>query len=96
MPYNATPYQPHLFDPHRAEPQPVIPRNGRSFQLAELYELAGRSIWPLSGFEDSAYKRVGIRLCVSSHTLLKAFQPTLKNLQRLAMGPIDSRGDFVS
>ena len=34
-----TAYQPHLLDPHSAEPQPVRPRNGRHFQLAELYEL---------------------------------------------------------
>ena len=32
-------YQPHLLDPHHAEPQPVHPRNGRNFQLAELCEL---------------------------------------------------------
>ncbi|OON65509.1 hypothetical protein [Hymenobacter sp. CRA2] len=34
-----TTYQPHLLDPHSAEPQPIHPRNGRSFRLAELYEL---------------------------------------------------------
>ena len=37
MPKAATTYQPHLLDPHAAEPQPVSPRNGRSFKLAELY-----------------------------------------------------------
>jgi hypothetical protein len=35
----ATAYQPHLLDPHSASPQPVSPRNGTSFKLAELYEL---------------------------------------------------------
>lgn len=35
----ATTYQPHLLDPHRAGPQPVSPRNGKSFRLAELYEM---------------------------------------------------------
>ena len=35
----ATTYQPHLLDPHRASPQPVSPRNGESFKLAELYEM---------------------------------------------------------
>ncbi len=35
----ATTYQPHLLDPHSAEPQPVSPANGRSFKLAELYQL---------------------------------------------------------
>ena len=35
----ATKYQPHLLDPHRASPQPVNPRNGKSFKLAELYEM---------------------------------------------------------
>ena len=35
----ATPYQPQLLDPHSAEPQPVNPKNGRSFKLAELYQL---------------------------------------------------------
>ncbi|UYZ60198.1 DUF3846 domain-containing protein [Hymenobacter latericus] len=39
MPATSTTYQPHLLDPHSAEPQPISPRNGRSFQLAELYEL---------------------------------------------------------
>ncbi|TGD81706.1 DUF3846 domain-containing protein [Hymenobacter wooponensis] len=39
MPATATTYQPHLLDPHSAEPQPIHPRNGRSFRLAELYEL---------------------------------------------------------
>ena len=33
MPRTATPYQPHLLDPHSAEPQPVSPANGRSFKL---------------------------------------------------------------
>ena len=35
----ATPYQPQLLDPHSAEPQPVNPKNGRSFKLVELYQL---------------------------------------------------------
>ncbi len=35
----ATTYQPHLLDPHSAEPQPINPANGRSFKLAELYRL---------------------------------------------------------
>ena len=39
MPQTSTPYQPHLLDPHSAEPQPVSPANGRSFKLAELYRL---------------------------------------------------------
>ncbi|HEX8429309.1 hypothetical protein [Hymenobacter sp.] len=39
MPVAATTYQPHLLDPHSAEPRPVSPGNGRSFKLAELYEL---------------------------------------------------------
>ena len=39
MPKTATIYQPHLLDPHSAQPQPVSPQNGRSFQLAELYQL---------------------------------------------------------
>lgn len=39
MSATATTYQPHLLDPHSAEPQPINPRNGRSFKLAELYEL---------------------------------------------------------
>ncbi|UYZ64857.1 DUF3846 domain-containing protein [Hymenobacter weizhouensis] len=39
MPATATTYQPHLLDPHSAEPQPIRPRNGHSFKLAELYEL---------------------------------------------------------
>lgn len=39
MPRNATPYRSHLLDPHSAEPQPVSPRDGRSFRLGELYEL---------------------------------------------------------
>ncbi len=32
-------YQPHLLDPHSAQLQPVCPANGRSFRLAELYQL---------------------------------------------------------
>ena len=36
MPKSA-PYQPQLLDPQGAEPQPLNPRNGRSFKLAELY-----------------------------------------------------------
>ncbi|WP_375416776.1 hypothetical protein [uncultured Hymenobacter sp.] len=39
MPETATTYQPHLLDPHSADPQPVSPKNGRSFKLAELYAL---------------------------------------------------------
>ncbi|MCC3152788.1 DUF3846 domain-containing protein [Hymenobacter sp. BT770] len=40
MPQTATPtYQPHLLDPHSASPQPVSPANGKSFKLAELYQL---------------------------------------------------------
>ena len=40
MPQTATPaYQPHLLDPHSAQPQPVSPANGRSFKLPELYAL---------------------------------------------------------
>ena len=39
MPKTATAYQPHLLDPHSAQPQPVSPQNGRSFKLAELYQL---------------------------------------------------------
>ncbi len=39
MPKTATSYQPHLLDPHSAEPQPVSPKNGRSFKLAELYTM---------------------------------------------------------
>ncbi|AII50837.1 hypothetical protein [Hymenobacter sp. APR13] len=39
MPATATTYQPHLLDPHSAEPQPIHPANGRSFRLAELYRL---------------------------------------------------------
>ena len=39
MPKTATTYQPHLLDPHSAQPQPVSPVNGRSFKLAELYQL---------------------------------------------------------
>ena len=34
-----TTYQPHLLDPHSAEPRPVTPANGYSFGLAELYTL---------------------------------------------------------
>ena len=32
-------YQPHLLDPASAEPRPVSPANGKSFKLAELYQL---------------------------------------------------------
>ena len=39
MPQTATASQPHLLDPHSAQPQPVSPANGRSFKLAELYQL---------------------------------------------------------
>ncbi|GAA4368894.1 hypothetical protein GCM10023185_42050 [Hymenobacter saemangeumensis] len=39
MSNTATPYQPHLLDPHSVEPRPVSPANGRSFKLAELYQL---------------------------------------------------------
>lgn len=39
MPLTATTYQPYLLDPHRTAPQPVNPRNGQSFELAELYGL---------------------------------------------------------
>ena len=39
MPKATTAYQPHLLDPHSAQPQPVSPQNGRSFKLAELYQL---------------------------------------------------------
>lgn len=39
MPATATTYQPQLLDPHTAAPQPVTPANGRSFRLAELYQL---------------------------------------------------------
>ena len=39
MSKTATAYQPHLLDPHSAQPQPVSPQNGRSFKLAELYQL---------------------------------------------------------
>ncbi len=39
MPKTATTYQPHLLDPHSAQPQPVTPANGRSFKLAELYAM---------------------------------------------------------
>jgi len=39
MSKTATTYQPHLLDPHSAQPQPVSPQNGRSFKLAELYQL---------------------------------------------------------
>ena len=28
-----------MLDPHSAQPQPVSPQNGRSFKLAELYQL---------------------------------------------------------
>ena len=39
MPPTTVTYQPQLLDPHSATPQPVSPRNGRSFKLAELYQL---------------------------------------------------------
>ena len=39
MAKTATTYQPQLLDPHSAQPQPVSPANGRSFKLAELYQL---------------------------------------------------------
>ena len=39
MSKTATTSQPHLLDPHSAPPQPVSPKNGRSFKLAELYQL---------------------------------------------------------
>ncbi|TDN39277.1 hypothetical protein E4631_15600 [Hymenobacter sp. UV11] len=39
MPTTATTYQPHLLDPHSAEPQFISPANGKSFKLAELYRL---------------------------------------------------------
>ena len=39
MSKTAPTYQPHLLDPHSAQPQPVSPQNGRSFKLAELYTL---------------------------------------------------------
>ena len=39
MSKTATTYQPHLLDPHSAEPQPVSPRNGTHFRLPELYAL---------------------------------------------------------
>ena len=39
MPKTAISYQPHLLDPHSAEPQRVSPANGKSFKLAELYRL---------------------------------------------------------
>ena len=39
MPKTAITCQPHLLDPNSAEPQPIHPANGRSFQLAELYRL---------------------------------------------------------
>ena len=39
MPKTTIAYQPHLLDPHSAQPQPVSPANGRSFKLAELYQL---------------------------------------------------------
>ena len=34
-----TTYQPHLLDPHSAQPRPVNPTNGKSFKLAELYAM---------------------------------------------------------
>ena len=39
MPQTTVTYQPQLLDPHSAKPQPVSPRNGKSFKLAELYQL---------------------------------------------------------
>ena len=39
MSKTAISYQPQLLDPHSAQPQPVSPKNGRSFKLAELYQL---------------------------------------------------------
>lgn len=39
MPRTATIYQPHLLDPMSAEPRPILPANGRSFKLAELYAM---------------------------------------------------------
>ena len=39
MPKTTVTYQPHLLDPHAAEPQPVSPANGKSFKLPELYRL---------------------------------------------------------
>ncbi|MFD2786180.1 DUF3846 domain-containing protein [Hymenobacter rubripertinctus] len=39
MPATATTYQPQLLDPHSAAPEPTSPANGRSFRLAELYQL---------------------------------------------------------
>ena len=39
MPKTAVTYQPQLLDPHSTTPQPVSPKNGRSFKLAQLYEL---------------------------------------------------------
>lgn len=39
MPATATTYQSHLLDPHRADPQPIAPADGRCFKLAELYRL---------------------------------------------------------
>ena len=41
MPSTATTYQPHLLDPHSAEPQPINPANGQSFRLPELYAMLG-------------------------------------------------------
>ncbi|QIX62749.1 DUF3846 domain-containing protein [Hymenobacter sp. BT18] len=32
-------FQPKLLDPNNPVPQPITPRNGRHFKLAELYEL---------------------------------------------------------
>ncbi len=39
MSKTAITYQAQLLDPHSTAPQPVNPKNGRSFKLAELYEL---------------------------------------------------------
>ena len=39
MSKTAISYQPHLLDPHSAQPQPVSPADGCSFKLAELYQL---------------------------------------------------------
>ncbi len=39
MPKTTVTYQPHLLDPHAAEPQPVNPADGKSFKLPELYRL---------------------------------------------------------
>ena len=39
MPKTTVTYQPQLLDPHSAAPQAVSPGNGKSFKLAELYQL---------------------------------------------------------